>query len=101
MIKDLSYRLTEMRNMHGYSQTQVARIVGVSHDSISSYERGFREPPLDVLIKLAHLYRVSTDYLLGISKNKSIDMSWLDEDVFTAICTIVDKFSEKNEQQRK
>ncbi len=101
MIKDLSSRLTEMRNMHGSSQTQVARIVGVSHDSISSYERGFREPPLDVLIKLAHLYRVSTDYLLGISKNKSIDMSWLDEDVFTAICTIVDKFSEKNEQQRK
>lgn len=102
MIKELSSRLKEMRKLRGLSQEQVAGMVGISHDSISSYERGFRDPPLDVLIKFAHLYRVSTDYLLGLSKNKSksIDMSILDENAFEAIGTIVDIINRQSEQIR-
>jgi len=103
MIKELSSRLKEMRKLRGLSQEQVAGMVGISHDSISSYERGFRDPPLDVLIKFAHLYRVSTDYLLGLSKSKGkpIDMSILDERSFEAVGILVETITNQSETIRK
>jgi len=103
MIKDLSVRLKETRKACGLSQKEVASFVGVSHDSISSYERGFREPPLDVLIKLAHLYKTSVDYLLGLSKSKGkpIDMSILDERSFEAVGILVETITNQSETIRK
>jgi len=65
MIIDLSVRLRQLRLDKRLRQDQVARLVGVSKGAISAYETDIRQPSYDVLIRLANLYRVSTDYLLG------------------------------------
>lgn len=58
-------RLRELRKTYGYTQRQVADALHVSQPSYIRYENGSSEPTLENLVKLADLYDVSVDYLLG------------------------------------
>lgn len=58
-------RLRDMRGDHDMKQTDVAKYLGIAQTVYSRYERGFQTIPVEHLIKLADLYNVSTDYLLG------------------------------------
>lgn len=60
-------RLRDLRNEFGYTQTQVAAQLGISNSAQSQYEAGKRVPDFELLCKLAQLYDVSTDYLLGMT----------------------------------
>ncbi len=72
MINGLSEKLRSLRERYGYSQRQVAKIIGVSPSVISSYETGERTPSIDVLLSLANIYKCSTDYLLGKDNKTSV-----------------------------
>ncbi len=48
------------------TQTQVAKIIGMSQTGYSKYETGENDIPTQILIRLSELYDVSTDYLLGL-----------------------------------
>lgn len=61
-------RLTSCRLRCGYSQKYVAISVGVAPSVVSRWETGLKNPSRDNIAKLASLYSVSTDYLLGISE---------------------------------
>ena len=63
-------RLRELRTEHEYTQDTLGEKFGVSPKTIGSWERGTREPPMDVISKMASLFDVSTDYLLGLSANR-------------------------------
>lgn len=57
--------LSDLRKKNGFSQDKLAKLCGVSKSSISHYEIGDTPPPLDILIRLADLYDVTVDYILG------------------------------------
>lgn len=57
--------LKELRKEKGLKQSEVANYLGVSTQAYSSYETGAREPGLDIVLKLADLFGVSTDTILG------------------------------------
>ena len=65
MIQGLAKRLQIARINKELSRKQTAERIGVSESLIGLYESGSRQPSLSVLMKLASLYCVSTDYLLG------------------------------------
>lgn len=65
MINGLPTKLRQMRVQNGLSQRKIARRLGVSASIISGYETGERTPSLENLLLLSHLYRCTTDYLLG------------------------------------
>ncbi len=65
MIQGLTKRLQIARINKELSRKQAAERIGVSESLIGLYESGSRQPSLSVLMKLASLYCVSTDYLLG------------------------------------
>ena len=97
MVSILSTRLRELRiNMH-LRQEQVAQLVGINKNAISTYENGTREPSLVMVVRLATLYRVSTDYLLGKTNSRTIDLSGLTEQEATIICELVESMTKKNE----
>ena len=62
-------RLRDLREDHDLSQQQVADLLGMKQPQYSRYERGIRDVPTDVLIRLARLYKTSTDYILGLTNN--------------------------------
>ena len=57
--------IRSMRIDRGRTQQQVAKVLGVSQNTYSQYEIGVLNYPVDAVIKLADLYGVSVDYLLG------------------------------------
>lgn len=85
MVDSLGDKLKLLRKQKGLTQLQVAKRIGVSKAVISNYELSNRTPPYEILIKLAKLYNVSTDYLLGIDDRKTIDISGLTERQISAI----------------
>ena len=62
-------RLKDLREDRDMSQQQVAEYLGMKQPQYSRYERGLRDIPTDVLIRLAKLYNTSTDYILGLSNH--------------------------------
>lgn len=58
-------RLRELRNRRNLSQRELADMIGVSKSSVNMYERDEREPGFKTLGRIADLFGVSTDYLLG------------------------------------
>lgn len=70
MIKGLSIRLKELRMSHNLSQSDVAKKLKISPSIVSGYETGERTPSTENLLALSYLYKCSTDYLLGKSKEK-------------------------------
>ena len=65
-------RLRDLREDADLSQKQVAALLGIQQTVYSRYERGFQTIPLEHLLTLADFYHVSTDYLLGRTKNPRI-----------------------------
>lgn len=62
--------LAELRKDSGYDQKKLGELLGVSYHTISSYERGRSQPNHEMLIKIAQLFDVSLDYLLGLRREK-------------------------------
>lgn len=60
-----------MREDMDLTQKQVADMLNCSQQVYSNYELGQRGIPTDILIKIAKLYNVTTDYLLGLSDVKN------------------------------
>ena len=56
--------LRELRIMHKYSQKEVAGILGLSQPGYNGYETGRTEPPLEILVRLSYLYKVSMDIIV-------------------------------------
>ncbi|QQQ87420.1 helix-turn-helix transcriptional regulator [Peptacetobacter hiranonis] len=61
----LGNRLKNLRTENNYSQKDVANKLSISNATLSQYESGVRQPSYDILKKLADIYCVSIDYLLG------------------------------------
>lgn len=89
-------KLKELRLQAGLTQKQLATQIGVTKSVISYYELQERLPSPEILIKLAAVFHVSADYLLGIEKAKSIDVSGLDEEDIKVIKLMVDTLRKKN-----
>ncbi len=60
-------RLRDLREDRDLSQQQVAEFLGMKQPQYNRYERGLRDVPTDILIRLAELYRTSVDYILGLT----------------------------------
>jgi len=65
----LGKRLKQARKNKGITQMDAANILGISNGTLSGYERNYRDPDTETLNKMANLYEVSNDWLLGKSDN--------------------------------
>lgn len=65
-------RIRDLREDHDMTQQQVAGYLGTSQTMYARYERGANELPIRHLIALCELYKVSADYILGLSDKKII-----------------------------
>lgn len=64
-MKILGKRLKEARQKAGYKQIVASKKLGISNGTLSGYERDYRDPDTEILHKMASLYDVSVDWLVG------------------------------------
>ena len=64
-MKIFQERLVEQRKLNRYTQRQISEYLQIAQPSYIRYENGSSEPSFENLVKLADLFDVSVDYLLG------------------------------------
>ena len=92
MIKELPKRLKDLRTLHNYSQRDVANKLNISPSIVSAYETGERTPSTENILALSHLYKCTTDYLLGKSStapNVILDTSGLSTEQIQALQALI------------
>ena len=74
---NIGSKITELRKAKSWSQSQLAEAVNASRDIIGKYERNDNLPSIEMALKLANVFDVSVDYLLGEGKHASFDKDTL------------------------
>ena len=97
---NMGEKLKSLRIEKNLTQKQVADRIGLAISAVSSYESGTRYPSYDVLIKLARIFHVSTDYLLGITNTRNIDVTGLRDNEIELVSQLVDMLRNKNNSVR-
>ena len=70
-------RIKDLREQNGFTQTSLAKKLGLSRSAINAWEMGVSVPSTQYLMELARLFKVSADYLLGIDTAEKVDISHL------------------------
>lgn len=89
-------RLKTLRIKKKLTQQQLADLLGLTKSVISAYENGLRYPAYDVLIKIARIFKVSTDFLLGVEIKREIDTSGLTDEQIEALIVLIDTIRNSN-----
>ena len=86
---DFGNVLKTLRLRENMTQAQLAQKLGLTKSVISAYEKGLRLPSYDILIHIARIYNVSTDYLLGLEHKQEIDLSGLSQEEIDALLNLI------------
>lgn len=73
----LSKRIHELRTALGWSQVELAKRLQISKQTVSNWENDNIQPSVDMLIRIARLFGVTTDYLLGLEDAPRLDVTGL------------------------
>lgn len=87
---DFGNNLKTLRLQKKWTQAQLAQKLGITKSVISAYETGLRLPSYDILIHIAKIFNVSTDYLLGLEKRREVDLSGLTEEEINALLNLIE-----------
>lgn len=74
---NIGERITQLRKQQNLSQDELAKKAGVSRTIIGNYERNTNRPSIEVLIKLAKVFNVSVDFLIGEGELAALDKDLL------------------------
>ena len=86
-----------MRTERNWSQKILADKLHINKSVISYYELGARHPTYDVLLDMASVFHVTTDYLLKGGQNRQMDISGLTNEEYAAVAAIVEALQNKNQ----
>lgn len=91
MRMELSMRIKSLRKIKGYTQKEFANLLGVGQTTVANYESGIRIPDTEKLARIASLFEVTVDYLLGIDEEpfskKVVNIENIDSKSLDEVCT--------------
>ncbi len=88
-------QIKSLRMCKGLNQVEMAKIFGVTKQSVSNWENENIMPSIDMLIKIAKFFGVSTDYILGLSEKHALNTEGLSELQIAHIQTLIDDILKK------
>lgn len=86
----LNERIKELRIARALTQVDLATALSVTKQCVSNWENNNIQPSVDMLVKIAKYFSVSTDYLLCIDNHKFIDVDGLTDAQISHIRQIID-----------
>lgn len=93
---DFGNNLKTLRLHANLTQAQLAQKLGITKSVISAYETGLRMPSYDILINISRIFKVSTDYLLGVDSKYELDLSGLSNEEIKALEMLIHAMKKKN-----
>ena len=84
-------RIKALRESRGWTQAELARRMNMTRNGINSWEQGLSMPSPQSLVDLARLFSVSIDYLLGVEKHNTVNVTGLDEKDVALIAQLAER----------
>ena len=91
-------RIKNLREQQGMTQAGLAKILGITRSSVNAWEMGISVPSTQYVVELADLFKVSTDYLLGVVQSASVSVSGLTEKDIQIVHSLICHLKSKNLQ---
>ncbi|WP_282751360.1 helix-turn-helix transcriptional regulator [Emergencia timonensis] len=89
----VSERIKDLRERDGYSQTALSKKLGLTRSSINAWETGISVPSTQYLVELSRLFKVSTDYILGMDTSESLLIGNLTIEQKNILSALVEQFA--------
>ena len=90
-------RIKQLRTDAKMTQPELAAKLEVTRSAIATYENNMRQPSFHILVRIAEIFHVSTDYLLLGNRDDSLDVSGLTIDQKAILINLIKNFKETNE----
>lgn len=85
-------RIKDLREKNELTQTELAKKLNVTRSSVNAWEMGISVPSTALIVDIAKLFHISTDYLLGIKETSTLDISHLSEKETMLVYSMVEYF---------
>lgn len=87
----IAERIKELRQARGWTQADLARRLSITRNGVNSWEQELSTPSPASLVDLARLFSVSTDYLLGVERLNTVNVTGLDERDVAILAELADR----------
>ncbi len=93
MIED---RIKYLREAKALTQAELAKRLGITRSSVNAWEMGISVPSTQYIVELASIFKVSTDYLLGVDTSASVSVAGLTESDIQLVHNVIVHLANKN-----
>lgn len=90
-MKMTAERIKVLREARGWTQAELARRLSITRNGVNSWEQGLSMPSPACLVDLAKLFSVSTDYLLGVKRLETVNVTGLNEEDIALLAQLADR----------
>ncbi len=90
MVFNIADRIKYLRDKCGMTQTDLAKKLGISRSAVNSWEMSLSLPSLSNIVEMTKIFNVTSDYILGLSNQVTLDVTALNNDEREAVFKIVD-----------
>lgn len=87
-----------LRESAGYSQAELAKKLDVTRSSVNAWEMGVSTPTTYYIIALSKLFRVSADYILGIERERSVNIDGYSKEQLDILYSLLKYFDSQNKK---
>ena len=85
-----------LREQLGFTQSNLAKKLGITRSSVNAWEMGISVPSTQYVVELAGIFKVSTDYLLGVQDTASVSVDGLSETDVQLVNAVINHLRQKN-----
>ena len=89
-------RIKHLREQNALTQAELAKRLGITRSSVNAWEMGISVPSTQYVVEQAEIFKVSTDFLLGVSDSATVSVAGLDETDIQLVYNLIRHLREKN-----
>ncbi len=101
MIHNIGDRIRYLRDKAGFTQTYLAKRLGISRSAVNSWEMSLSSPSLANILEMTQIFHVNADYLLSSSDKMLVDISSLTNDEREIILKLISCFELKRSEKEQ
>ncbi len=93
-------RIKYLREQNALTQTELAKVLGITRSSVNAWELGISVPSTQYIVELAGIFKVSTDYLLGVENTATLPISGLTQEDIQLLYALLSHLKNKNQNRQ-